>query len=245
RPMESWSGNRQYGAERYSDIFSSRANIEKARSAIAQLHAQIQQIDAKLRNAKSVAPFDGVIMKKFVEIGDTMQPGQPLLKYADMKYLQVEVDIPARLRPALRKGIELKAQLDFRKPMIVPVRVAQIFPMADVQRHTIKVKLDLPIGVPAAPGMYAKVLVPDPTAPTKDNPEIPISAIRYNGSLPGVYVRANDGTNQLRLVRIGEQLPNGFITILSGLEPNEEVLVNPASNMTQGWTGTGARVPNR
>ncbi|KOR28365.1 RND transporter, partial [Achromatium sp. WMS1] len=38
RPMESWSGNRQYGAERYSDIFSSRANIEKARSAIAQLH---------------------------------------------------------------------------------------------------------------------------------------------------------------------------------------------------------------
>ncbi len=243
RPLESWGGQRQYGAERYSDLYSSGVAIQKARSAIAQLHAQIQQIDAKLRNAKSIAPFDGVIMKKFVERGDTMQPGQPLLKYADVEYLQMEVDVPARLRPGLREGMMLKAQLDDLHNRIVPVRVAQIFPMADVQRHTIKVKFDLPQNV-SAPGMYAKVLVPDITAPTKNNPIIPTSAIRYNGSLPGVYVKGPDG-NKLRLIRVGEQLPNGYTTVLSGLQPGDKVLQNPPTGMTQGWNGTNPKTPDR
>jgi multidrug efflux pump subunit AcrA (membrane-fusion protein) len=235
KPMESWVGRREYGAERYSDIYSSGVRIQEAQSAMAQLHAQIQQIDAKLRDARSVAPFDGVIMKKFVEAGDTVQPGQPLLKFADMEYLQVEVDIPARLRPGLKEGVMLQGQLDMDN-RVVPVRVAQIFPMADMQRHTVKVKFDLPQGV-SAPGMYAKVLIPDMMAPTRNNPIVPTSAIRYNGSLPGVYVRGADGSNQLRLVRLGEQLPGGFTSILSGLQPGEQVLRDPALGIAKEWTG--------
>ena len=96
-------------------------------------------------------------------MGDTVQPGQPLLNYADVEYLQVEVDVPARLRPGLREGMMVKAELDLNNRQI-PVRVAQVFPMADPQRHTVKVKFDLPQGV-SEPGMYAKVMVPDLTAP--------------------------------------------------------------------------------
>lgn len=243
KPMESWGGGREYGAERYSDIYSSGVRIQEAQSAIAQLHAQIQQIDTKFRDARSIAPFDGVIMKKFVEAGDTVQPGQPLLKYADVEFLQVEVDIPARLRPGLQESMMLQAQLDMDS-RVVPVRVAQIFPMADAQRHTVKVKFDLPQGV-SAPGMYAKVLIPDMTAPSRNNPIIPTSAVRYNGSLPGVYVRAADGTNQLRLIRLGEQLPGGFTAVLSGLQAGEQVLRDPSAGIAQEWTGAMPGGPNR
>ena len=69
------------------------------------MQAEIRAIDAKLRDARSVAPFDGVIMKKFVEVGDTVQPGMPLLKYADVEYLQIVVDVPGRLRPGLSEGM--------------------------------------------------------------------------------------------------------------------------------------------
>jgi multidrug efflux pump subunit AcrA (membrane-fusion protein) len=233
KPMESMVGERQYGAERYGDLYGAGVRIQEAQSAIARLRAEVQQIDAKLRDAKSIAPFDGVIMKKFIEMGDTVQPGQPLLKFADVEYLQVEVDVPARLRPGLQEGMMLQAQLDVDN-RIVPVRVAQVFPMADVQRHTVKVKFDLPLGV-SAPGMYSKVLVPDFSAPARTNPVIPTSAIRYNGSLPGVYVRSDGGT-QLRLIRVGEQLPGGYTTVLSGLQPGEEVLRDPPVGISQGWT---------
>jgi RND family efflux transporter MFP subunit len=239
KPMENFVGEREYGAERYSDIYSSGVRIQEARNAILRLQAEIQQIDAKIRDARSIAPFDGVIMTKFIEMGDTVQPGQPLLKYADVEYLQVEVDVPARLRPGLQEGMMLQAQLDVDN-RVVPVRVAQIFPMADVQRHTVKVKFDLPQGL-SAPGMYSKVLVPDFTAPARTNPVIPSSAIRYNGSLPGVYVRSEDGGSQLRLIRVGEQLPGGYVTVLSGLQAGEEVLRDPPVGISQGWTAPSQR----
>ncbi|MGD9298962.1 MAG: efflux RND transporter periplasmic adaptor subunit, partial [Thiohalocapsa sp.] len=152
------------------------------------------------------------------------------------------VDVPARLRPGLREGMMLRAELDVparggtaSDGPGVPVRVAQIFPMADPQRHTVKVKFDLPQGV-SEPGMYAKVLVPDFNAPARVNPVVPRSAIRFNGSLPGVYVLDEQGNPELRLIRVGEPRPDGKVTVLSGLRPGERVLENPGAGVTSNWS---------
>jgi multidrug efflux pump subunit AcrA (membrane-fusion protein) len=235
RPMESFSGTRSEGAERSADLYSQGIQISQAQNALMQAKAQIDAIDAKLRDARSIAPFDGVIMRKFIEVGDTMQPGQPLLVFADVEYLQIEVDVPARLAPGLAQGMMLQAELDVGK-QLVPVRVAQIFPMADTQRHTVKVKFDLPQGV-SAPGMYANVLVPDYTAPAREYPVIPTSSIRYNGSLPAVYVAGADGKPELRLIRVGERMGDGYVSVLSGLRENERILVNPGQGVAGDWTG--------
>jgi len=240
-PMESFSGTRSRGLERRSDLYSSGIQINQAQNAIMAARSQIEAIDAKLRDARSLAPFDGVILKKFVEEGDTMQPGQPLLVFADVEYLQILVEVPARLRPGLSEGMMLQAQLDVGN-QVVPVRVAQIFPMADAQRHTVKVKFDLPQGV-SAPGMYSKVLAPDFTAPSRNYPVIPSSAIRYNGSLPGVYVLGPDGGPELRLIRVGENLDGGFTSVLSGLSEGERILRNPGSNVASGWAASNGRGP--
>ncbi len=234
RPMEDMTGERDRSAERQADIYSSRTNIQQAQNTMVRVQAEIRAIDAKLRDAKSVSPFDGVIMKKFAEVGDTVQPGQPLLKLADVEYLQIVVEVPGRLRPGLSEGMMLRAELDVGDREI-PVRVAQIFPMADAQRHTVTIKFDLPQGE-SAPGMYAKVKVPDFNAPARANPVIPTSAIRYNGSLPGVYVANEEGKPTLRLIRVGESLPGGYSTVLSGLQAGERVLRNPPLGISAGWT---------
>lgn len=244
RPMEDFVGDRDQGAELSADLFASGTQIQQARNSMMQLQAELRALDAKLRDARSIAPFDGVIVKKFIEVGDTVQPGQPLLNFADVEYLQVEVDVPARLRPGLREGAMLRAELDVPArareksgddPGSVPVRVAQVFPMADPQRHTVKVKFDLPKGV-SEPGMYAKVLVPDFNAPARVNPVVPRTAIRYNGSLPGVYVVDDDGNAQLRLIRVGEPTPRGGVTVLSGLRAGERILTNPGPGIATGWS---------
>lgn len=236
-PMESAMGKREYGAERSADLYSSGIRITEAQNAILSLQSKIQALDSKLRDARSIAPFDGVITAKYIEIGDTMQPGQPLLKFADVEYLQIEVDVPARLAPGLNVGMLLSAELDVGE-QVVPVRVAQIFPMADPQRHTVKMKFDLPVGA-SAPGMYARVKIPDYTAPGYERPVIPASTIRYNGTLPGVYVLGEDGKPHLRLIRVGDSPKPGFITVLSGLRPGEKLLRDPTSNISSGWGGNG------
>jgi multidrug efflux pump subunit AcrA (membrane-fusion protein) len=239
RPMEDFMGERDQDAERHADIYSSHIGIQQAQSSIYRVQAEIRAIEAKLRDARSVAPFDGVIMKKFIEVGDTVQPGQPMLKYADVEYLQIVVDVPGRLRPGLNEGMMLRAELDVGDQE-VPVRVAQIFPMADAQRHTVTIKFDLPQGV-SAPGMYAKVLVPDFNAPARTNPIIPSSAIRYNGSLPGVYVLNEEDKPMLRLIRVGEKLPGGYTTVLSGLQAGERIVRNPGVGISAGWTSPDSR----
>jgi multidrug efflux pump subunit AcrA (membrane-fusion protein) len=225
RPMEDFMGTRDRGTERGADLFASTTRIQQAQNAILQAQSQIQAIDAKLRDTKSVAPFDGVIMKKFIEVGDTVQPGQPLLNFADVEYLQAQVDVPSRLRPGLQEGMMLQAELDVGR-QVLPVRVAQIFPMADAQRHTITIKFDLPQGV-SAPGEYVKVRVPDMGSPMREAPIIPYTAIRYTGSLPGVCVQGKDGLPELRLIRVGEQVGGSMVTVLSGVRAGERVLSDP------------------
>ncbi len=233
RPAEDFFGGRDRDAERSADLYASSTRIEQARSAIVRTQSEIQAIDAKLRDAKSLAPFAGVVMQKFVEKGDTVQPGQPLVKFADLTWLQIEVDVPARLAQGLEPLMVLPAAAIFDDhPEPADVRVAQIYPMADVQRHTIKVKFDIPRGV-SKPGMYAKVQIPDVTmsADVRRLPAIPSTAIRYRGSLPVVYIRNARGQPELRMIREGKRLSNGMTTVLSGIAEGDQVYANPGPNI--------------
>ena len=232
RPAEDFMGQRDRGAERSADLYASSTRMEQARSAMLQAQSEIRAIDAKLRDAKSLAPFDGVILEKFVEEGDTVQPGQPMLKFADVTWLQIEVDVPASIARGLQPMSVLQNAATFDgRPEPVAIRVAQIFPMADTQRHTVKVKFDIPQGV-SKPGMYARVLVPDTTGPIKSQlPVIPSTAIRYRGSLPVVYVQNERGEPELRMIRQGKLLDNGMTMVLSGVVPGDRVYPNPGPDI--------------
>ncbi len=236
RPAEDFFGGRDRGTERGADLYGATTAIEQARSALVRAQSEIRAIDANLRDTKSLAPFDGVIIHKFVEVGDTVQPGQPLLKFADVAWLQIELDVPSRLASGLREMQVLSGAATFDDhPEPVDVRVAQIFPMADARRHTIKVKLDVPAGI-SQPGMYAKVQIPDESAATAQGqlPAIPTTAIRYRGSLPVVFVQGAGGKAELRLIREGRRLDNGMTTVLSGLAPGDQIYSNPGPELLSG-----------
>lgn len=213
------------GIEREADLYSQRTSIEQAQSSLMQAHSRLQQIDAKLRDTRSNAPFDGVIISKKVEVGDTVQPGQPLVVFADMSRLQLQADVPARLAVALREGMVIGARLDDVADTRIDASLVQIFPMADPTRHTVRVKFDIPKDAPAAPGMYAEVLIPEPGARGMDLPVIPVKAVFRRGGLPMVKVLNQAGQTELRLVRLGESLGNGKRVVLAGVVPGEKVVV--------------------
>ncbi len=231
RGMQDFMGTNNSNMDRHADLVARGAGVEQARSAFFQAQSQLDAIDAKLKDTKGYAPFDGVVTDKLVEVGDTVQPGQPLLKYADINFLQIQVEVPSRLMLALREGMTVPARLDLRNTM-VQARVARIFPMADAKRHTVTVKFDLPTESPAAAGMYAEVSVLDPNVSTQSLPVVPLSSLVRRGSLPAVYIERDDGETEMRLVRLGEQVGMGYISILSGIRTGERVIANPTPGMT-------------
>ena len=217
------------------DLYSQGTQVSRAQSQIYGARSRVEEIDAHLRDALSTTPFDGVIVKKLVEEGDTVQPGQPLLKFADTRYLQLKVDVPARLVSALNTGMVVPAKLDVGNAYI-EARVAQIFPTADSQRHTVTVKFDLPSGVAGGPGMYAEVMIPDTNTPIKDLPVIPRTAVVWRGSLPAVFVLNQDSQAELRLIRLGDQIDRHNVAVLSGIQPGEQIFAYPPPGIKSGWS---------
>ena len=224
-PMQGiMGGGSSPGFDRYAQRYHSGTQLDQARSQIVAARSAIDAIDTKIRDAKSVAPFDGVITKKLVEVGDPVQPGQPLLEYADMSTLQIKVEVPARLMPGVKKGMVFPARLDVGN-VDIQARVAQVFPIADPDRHTVTVKLDLPQGVPGGAGMYAEVMINDINAKVRELPVVPRNALVWRGSLPGVYVMNENNQRELRLVRTGDDVGADGVAILSGLRAGERVII--------------------
>ncbi|MEK7990429.1 MAG: efflux RND transporter periplasmic adaptor subunit [Thiotrichaceae bacterium] len=237
QPMSDVVGRSNSGLDRQADLHSFGSQIDQARSSLMQARSQIEQIDASLRDALSKAPFNGVIIRKLIEEGDTVQPGMPLIEFADTEYLQIQVDVPARLVASLKKGLTVPAKLDVSDVPVL-VRVAQVFPTADPVLHTVTVKFDLPIGTQTGPGQYAEVEIQDMTVPTQNVPVIPRNAIIWRGSLPGVYVvteKEGEKKRQLRLVRLGRDIDQNRVSVLSGISVGDNVELNPKPAMSSGW----------
>jgi len=239
RGMGSSMGMGNPWLERQADLYGQSSNVQKAQSQILQAHSGIDAIEAKLRDARTLAPFAGVLTKKFVEIGDTVQPGAPLVSIADVTRLQIQVEVPVRVVGQLQIGMLVPARLDVGGQ--VEARIAQIYPAAHINRHTVTVKLDLPAGTSGGPGLYAEVMLPDGNSRGQLTPIIPEQAAVRRGSLPAVFVIGRDNKTQLRLVRLGEPLGNGFVPVLSGLQPGEQILAAPQSGQRSGQSVNQAR----
>ena len=239
KPLSNFIGQSNQGIDRQAQLNTYSVQIEQARNALLQAKAQIEQIDDKLQDAKSISPFDGVITQKWIEVGDTVQPGKPLLKFADLSNLQIELNIPARLIRGLKVGQRLSASLDVLDKRIIAT-VAQIFPTANIKRHTIKVKLDINTDSQyVAPGQYAKVDIPELSFGKQEVLLIPMKAVKKRGSLPGVCVKINN-KSAMRLIRLGQKVNpqiindldqslGNFVTVLSGLNAGDQIILNCGS----------------
>lgn len=233
RNLGSGMGHGNPWLERYSDLYSSGTQVGQARGRHMAALSQVREIDANLRDSRTLSPFNGVIVEKLAEAGDTVQPGQALLKFADLADLQLAVEVPSRLLSGVQVGMVVPAILDFNNQYI-DVRVAQIYPVGNARRHTITVKFDLPVGTFAWPGTYAEIMLPDQSKTTEQLIEIPRSAVVERGSLPIVYVIKNN-RRELRLVRLGKSYSNNTVTVLAGLNNGDQVLINPPPGITSGW----------
>ncbi|MCW8929370.1 MAG: efflux RND transporter periplasmic adaptor subunit [Gammaproteobacteria bacterium] len=233
-PMSNIIGTRDYDVERGADIVAARSQLEQAHQGLEQARSQIQQIDTKLRDTLSIAPFDGVIVSKNIEIGDTVQPGQSLLVYEDLDVLQIVIDVPGSLIHNLKEGQTVEAKIDALQSQI-PVKVSKIFPTSDPVRHTTRVKLTLPKSSQASPGNYAEVWIPGANNSLQKRLLVPSSSVIERGGIPSIFVVNEQNKAELRLVRVGDVLVSGDVVILYGVKENERVLDKPPAFITSGY----------
>ncbi len=234
-PMLKMSGQGNPEFDKFANRTSRYTAYQQAKNKLTQAENNLKQIESRLRDANISAPFDGVIVAKSISKGDIVQPGQTLLKFANIKELQVEVNIPSRLVRSLKLSKDYRIKLDIAN-IVVEAKLAQIYPIADNAKHSVKVKFDLPANVPVLPGAYAEVEIFETDSGVL-TPVVSESAIMWRSSLPSVFV-INSLTNQteLRFVRLGEQVGKSKKSILSGLKIGEKIVANPNILMVSGMS---------
>ncbi len=232
-----YAGPHNPWAARQANLQSRMEGIEGARTQLMRVQAQIKGIDTKLNDAQIRAPFDGVIVSKSIEVGDTVQPGQPLMKFADTTLMQIKAEIPERLMSSIKVGKTIDVRIDTASVSNLKVKVNQIYPVANKTRHTVTVKLDLPVVILGKPvhevlraGMYAEVLLLDTTSASQNLPVIPRTAVITDGPLPVVYT-CIDKRRASRYVTVGGETTGDKVTIISGIKVGDWIVIDPeASN---------------
>ncbi len=213
----------------YPAINNARADYERQLAGLVGSQARIDSLDARLRDRRSIAPRGGVILRRYVRLGDVVQPGQPIADIADVDALDIRIEAPLAQIKQIALGDAVPVTVN---SVNVWAKVAQIFPSAEGPQRTVTVKLALPPGVAAAVGMYARVWIAQPGGggPSMLTPAIPTHAIVYRGSLPVAFVVTPHGA-EMRVLRLGDEMGDRT-AVLSGLRAGERVMSNPP--FTQG-----------
>lgn len=232
-PMQGFMGMRDDEIQRYSDMVGARTQVAQAQTALRQAEASIMEIDASLRDTRSIAPFDGIIEKVYVEVGDTVQPGQPIVDFSETGRYKVEADLPVHLVRNLSKGQSLPVSLD-NKGRSISAEVYRIHPVADARRHTVRVEFSLPTSVNATAGQYAEIRVPDTSNQLPAQLTMPMSAVLSRGGMAQVFAVDQTGAARLRVVRLGEATGDGRVVVLSGVLEGNLVVNNPPPGLRSG-----------
>ena len=232
-PMEDALGFRDRDMEQYSNVIDVQTRVAQAQTSLRQADASIAEIDSRLRDTRSVTPFSGVVDKLYVEVGDTVQPGQPLVDFSQSGLYKVEADLPVHLVRTLSPGMTLPVKFDNRGQHTM-AQVYRIYPTADLQRHTVHVEFTLPQGTSATAGQYVELEVTDTGANIPAQLSIPRSAVIDKGGMPLVFSIDANGVARLRVVRLGDELGKGRVAVLSGVRAGDRIIDNPPPGLKAG-----------
>ena len=231
--MAAMMGNSQNPWATYlANLDNRRATALQAQSHLLSAAWRIRELDADIRDAYGVSPFYGVILQKEVNVGDVVQPGQPLLVLGVSGPAQVRVQVPTAFSNDLQLGSLLTVRSP-ENPAGIPARILEVSPQANAKTHTIAVKLALPADATIRAGEFVTVQLPS-LASSPTQLAIPRSALLPGRSLPSVLVDEH-GVTELRVVRLGEPLANGEVQVLAGLKAGDIVVDNPPAGVGSGY----------
>ncbi|HXK56782.1 MAG: efflux RND transporter periplasmic adaptor subunit [Gammaproteobacteria bacterium] len=205
-----------------SAMDKARAALNTAKAGYQATAADVEQAVEQLGYTEVRAPYSGIVTQRHVEVGETAQPGEPLLTGISLSRLRILVDVPQRLISAIREF--RKARLLLPDGKVIDAAGLTVFPIADKSSNTFKLRLELPENLTGLfPGMFVKVAF---QIGLKQELLIPIESVVYRGEVTGVYVIDENGGIHLRHIRLGHPTEQGY-TVLAGLNPEEAVALDP------------------
>ncbi len=211
------------------------AQVAAARSALAAAQEQIKVSEAEQNKFKTlidysrvVAPFAGVVTRRYANDGAMIQAGvasqtqaMPIVRLSQNSLLRVVVPVPESAAGVVHQG----SAVEIRVPSLqrsFPGKVARIAERIDTSTRTMRTEIDVPNpGGTLIPGMYAEVSLS--LARSDQALAVPLTALVEEGGRKSVWTVDAESRLQARQVTTGLETPD-FIEIKTGLQEGDIVI---------------------
>ncbi len=213
------------GAASELELDLARMQFEQAKGAVTQGEGAVDAAASVARESRVLAPFDGWVAAKLVEVGDLAAPGRPLVMVESASGRRLVVPVPESILS--RSGLKIGYRIALRIDAIASAfsgTVVEVTPSADPASHTFTVKAEIEGAVPA--GLAGRVELPLGSRAAVTLPRV---AVLASGGLDLVVVRDPQGLSRSRAVTLGAPVAGDRVEVLSGVAAGDEVAVGLAS----------------
>jgi RND family efflux transporter MFP subunit len=123
----------------------------------ASLNAQVERLAIELEKKVIRAPFDGVVIKRYVDRGEWISEGETVAVIGKDDVIDIVAQLPEQIIQYIKIGMQVKAAANGNE---FSGTVIAIVPKGDVSTRTFPVKIRTPNKFSLIEGMSAKVTMP-------------------------------------------------------------------------------------
>lgn len=235
-------------AERWANLRKtdsvSQQEADQQSSAYTQAMANMAAAEANVRRLQQLesfkhiyAPFSGVITRRNTDVGALITAGsagqgKELFDVAQLDPLRVYVSVPQTNASSIRSGLPAYIELRELPGQKFAGKVVRTADTIDPATRTLLTEIDVPNkDGRLLPGSYAEVHFAVPIQTTRMS--VPVNTLMFRPEGPRVAVVGSDNKVHLKAIIIGRDFGTK-VEVLGGLEPSDQIVVNPADSLQDG-----------
>jgi membrane fusion protein (multidrug efflux system) len=234
--------NHKRNQELVAQNFISQRSVDESSAAMQVGEAKLALARATADRLRILAPFDGTVGLRGVNVGDYLKDGADIVNIEDLDAILVDFRLPERFQAKVRRGQTAMVAIDALPGRKFPALLQAVDPLVDANGRSVGVRGCIDNrSMQLRPGMFARV-----TAVFGENANamvLPEEALVPQGGRQVVYkVVAGEGdtkVSQRTEVKLGLRVP-GKVEILEGLAVGDVVVIAGQQRLQR--DGTPVRV---
>ena len=234
---ERWRGLREKDAVTQQELDERQSTFLQAEANLASAQANTRRLRNLQGFNRVVAPFDGVVTSRSIDVGDLVDAGnggagRALFKVAQVDPLRLYVFVPQVYAQQVKVGDAVTVTLPGHQGEEYQGNIARTARAIDTGTRTMQVEIRIPNPKDALiAGAYVQV-----NLPIEQDGEallIPINVLLFRPN--GPQVATVDGSGRVRLtpVKLGTDFGSS-VAVLGGLKVDDRVVLNPADSLADG-----------
>jgi RND family efflux transporter MFP subunit len=221
------------------DFDAAQAQYNASQSELRAARAATSEAEIAVRDTSIVAPFDGEIVKKSVDMGAFVGPGVPVFAMAKTDVVKIVIGVPDTAVRSVKLGEPVDVAVDAFATRTFKARISRISSAAD----SVTRNFDVEVAIPNRDHLLKVGMIGSLQLAGGDSEiraaalQVPLSAIvQAKDGKYGVFVVSNASggdTAHLRSVEIGA-VNGSDIAVVNGLAAGDRIITSGSTLLKDG-----------